>query len=113
MPTQKAQKLATLHPSTVHKIFLTVMANFSGTVGFAKNTRNHWSIENRLHWVLDVVFKEDESRIRKDHAPENISLIRKMALNMLKKENTEKSGIAIKRKMAGWDNSYLLKVLAA
>ena len=80
---------------------------------FARNTRSHWSIENSLHWVLDVVFKEDESRIRKDHAPENISLIRKMALNMLKKENTEKSGIAIKRKMAGWDTDYLIKVLAA
>ena len=90
-----------------------IMSHGDDLTVFAKNTRNHWSIENRLHWVLDVVFKEDESRIRKDHAPENISLIRKMALNMLKKENTEKSGIAIKRKMAGWDNSYLLKVLAA
>lgn len=80
---------------------------------FARNTRNHWGVENSLHWILDVVYREDESRIRKDHAPENMSLLRKMTLNMLKNETTEKSGINIKRKMAGWDNDYLLKVLRA
>lgn len=73
--------------------------------------RDHWQIENGLHWVLDVAFREDESRIRKDHAPQNMALLRQLALNLLKQEKTAKVGIAAKRKMAGWDNTYLLKVV--
>lgn len=78
---------------------------------FLKSVREHWQIENGLHWVLDIAFREDESRIRKDHAPQNMAVLRHMALNLLKQETSVKVGIAAKRKMAGWDNDYLVKVL--
>jgi predicted transposase YbfD/YdcC len=80
---------------------------------FLKAIRQHWQIENGLHWVLDIAFREDESRIRKDHAPANISLLRHISLNLLKQENSVKVGIAAKRKMAGWDNAYLLKLVCS
>ena len=79
---------------------------------FARAARIHWTIENQLHWSLDMTFREDECRIRKDHAPENLAVIRHIVLNMLKSEKTAKVGLKIKRSKAGWDNSYLLKVLA-
>jgi predicted transposase YbfD/YdcC len=74
--------------------------------------RSHWGIENSLHWVLDVVFDEDHSRVRKDNAPENLAVIRQMALNMLKKEKTAKGGVHAKRLQAALDDKYLLKVIS-
>lgn len=73
--------------------------------------RGHWSIENQLHWVLDVGFNEDDSRIRKDNAPENLAIIRHIALNLLKQDKSDKRSIRGKRKRAGWDNTYLFKIL--
>jgi len=75
--------------------------------------RKHWAIENELHWVLDVALNEDHSRVRKDHAPENLAIIRHIALNLLKQEKTAKGGIHAKQLQAGWKEDYLLKVLAA
>jgi len=75
-------------------------------------SRRHWLVENQLHWVLDVAFDEDRSRTRKDYGAENLSVLRRIALNLLKREKTEKVGIANKRLRAGWDESYLLKVLS-
>jgi predicted transposase YbfD/YdcC len=80
---------------------------------FARAVRGHWGIENSLHWVLDVSFREDESRLRKDHAPENLALVRRMAVALLKKETTAKGGIACKRKQAGWNNDYHDQILGA
>lgn len=78
---------------------------------FARAVRGHWGIENSLHWVLDIAFREDEHRLRKDHGPENLALLRRLAVSLLQNEKTEKCGIACKRKQAGWDDDYLLKVL--
>ena len=73
--------------------------------------RTHWSIENKLHWALDISFKEDENRTRTDGSAENLSIVRRVALNLLKAEKTSKSGIAAKRKSAGWNTKYLEIVL--
>ncbi len=75
--------------------------------------RAHWQIENSLHWVLDIAFREDDSRLRRDHAPHNMALLRHIALNLLKRETSLTLGIKAQRKRAGWDNAYLLKVLCA
>jgi len=74
--------------------------------------RSYWGIENRLHWVLDIAFNEDHSRVRKDNAPHNFAILRHMALNLLKQEKTAKGGIKAKRLQCGWNMDYLLKVLA-
>ena len=73
--------------------------------------RSHWGVENSLHWVLDVTFDEDRSRIKKENAPENFGLLRRLALCLLKKETTSKRSIKGKRLKAGWDDGYLLRVL--
>jgi len=78
-----------------------------------KASRKHWCIENELHWVLDVAFDEDHSRVRTGHAPANLSVLRHMAINLLKRETSAKGGIKIKRLQAGWSDEYLLKVLSS
>jgi predicted transposase YbfD/YdcC len=78
---------------------------------FAEAVRGHWSIENSLHWVLDVVFREDDSRVRIGHAAENFGLLRRIAVNLLQQEKTMKRGVKTKRLKAALDERYLLKVL--
>jgi predicted transposase YbfD/YdcC len=73
--------------------------------------RSHWGVENSLHWVLDVAMNEDNSRIRKDNAPANMTMLRHIALNLLKQEKTLKRGIQGKRLKAAMNPAYLLKVL--
>lgn len=74
--------------------------------------RTHWTIENQLHWVLDVAFREDDSRVRRGYAAENLAVLRHIALNLLKRERTSKLSIQNKRLRAAWDNDYLLQILS-
>jgi predicted transposase YbfD/YdcC len=78
---------------------------------FAEGARNHWGIENSLHWQLDVTFNEDQSRIRLGHADANFSILRRTALSLLKNNHTKKLGVKNKRLAAGWDDEYLLEIL--
>jgi predicted transposase YbfD/YdcC len=80
-------------------------------VRFAHAVRQHWGIENSLHWVLDVSFDEDACRIRKDQGAQTFSVLRHIALNLLRRESHHKRGIKARRKRAGWDRGYLLQVL--
>jgi len=74
--------------------------------------RRHWSIENELHWVLDVTFDEDQSRIRDRNSAMNLTLLRKLALSLLKREQSDpRKSIAMKRRRVGWNNDYLFTVL--
>jgi predicted transposase YbfD/YdcC len=74
--------------------------------------RSHWHVENKLHWQLDISFNEDSLRHRSGHAAQNIALINKLALNLLKNEKSTKVGVKSKRLKAGWDNNYMMKVLS-
>lgn len=82
-----------------------------GAEEYGKNRRAHWGIENSLHWVLDIGFREDESRIRAGNAAENFNVLRHIGTNLLKQESGCKMGIASKRKKCGYDTDYLYKVL--
>ena len=78
---------------------------------FAKAVRGHWGVENCCHWVLDVIFKEDESRARSGHAAQNLGTTRGLAMNLVRRESTNRRGIKGRVKRAGWDNKYLEKIL--
>lgn len=78
---------------------------------FARAVRGHWGVENKLHWVLDVQMREDQSRARVGHAGENLATLRRLALNLLRGEKTKKRGIKGKQLNASWDHSYLLRLL--
>jgi predicted transposase YbfD/YdcC len=78
---------------------------------FAQAVREHWGVENSLHWVLDVSFREDDCRIRQGYGAQNMAVLRHMALNLLRRESGHKRGIKARRKRAGWDRDYLFQVL--
>ena len=76
-----------------------------------KAIRSHWAIENTLHWVLDVTFREDDSRVRDRTAARNLALLRKIALNIVGRDRTSKASVRAKRKRAAWNDAYMLKLL--
>jgi len=78
---------------------------------FGKSVRDHWGIENKLHWRLDMGFREDESRIRKEHSAENFAVMRHFAINLLKQDKLTKLGVKNKRLKAGWDDEYRADLL--
>jgi predicted transposase YbfD/YdcC len=82
-----------------------------GVETFARAVRGHWAVENSLHWVLDVQMGEDDSRARAGYAAENLATLRRLALNLLKREATKKRGIRGKQLNASWDHAYLLRLL--
>lgn len=92
------------------RYFLSSLSRDAAT--FARYIRAHWGVENQLHWCLDVIFHEDASRIRKDHAPRNMSLLRRLALNLLRQEPS-KGSLAMKRYRAGLDDQFILQILNA
>ncbi len=88
------------------------ISSVGGSVGkFAEAVRGHWGIENSAHYILDVTFEEDASRIRRENGPANLAVVRHLALNLLKRESTAKRGIKGRVKRAAWDEEYLLRVL--
>jgi len=92
------------------RYYLSSLPGDAAMIGDA--VRGHWGIENRLHWVLDIAFREDESRVRQGAADQNFALLRRLALNLLRQDTTAKMGVKAKRLKAGWDEAYLLKLLA-
>jgi predicted transposase YbfD/YdcC len=82
-----------------------------GVETFARAVRGHWGVENKLHWTMDVCFGEDQSRARAGYAAENLATLRRLALNLLKREKTKKRGIRGKMLNASWDHPYLLRLL--
>ena len=82
--------------------------NASGLLAYI---RGHWGVENKLHWCLDISFREDDRRIRQGHAAENFARLSRIALNLLKAETTNRRGIKTKRLCCGWNHDYLLKVM--
>ena len=95
--------------STERRYFLSSLA--CDISRFAKAARGHWGVENQVHWHMDVSFGEDQSRARTGHAAENLATLRRLALNLLKRETTKKRGIRGKQRCAGWDHRYLLRLL--
>lgn len=84
-----------------------------GAGRLARAVRGHWGVENQVHWVLDVQMGEDSSRARTGHAPENLATLRRLVLNLLRRDQTKKRGIRGKQRNAGWDHQYLLHLLSA
>ena len=96
----------TVNGNEAHETHYYISSRAGSAKAFQATVRRHWGIENGCHWVLDVAFREDDHRLRDGHAPENLALVRKMALAMLKKAPA-KIGIKNKRLKAGWDNTFL------
>lgn len=82
-----------------------------GVQTFARAVRSHWGVENKVHWVMDVCFREDQSRARAGYAAENLATLRRLALNLHKQDQTKKRGIRGKQLNAGWDHAYLARLL--
>ena len=101
--------LSSRQVACLRRYFISSLAGRASKVVSA--AREHWAIENSLHHVLDVTFNEDASRIRKDNAPENLTILRKIVLNLVKKQKNTKASVRGRLKRAAWDNSYLETIL--
>jgi predicted transposase YbfD/YdcC len=96
--------------STEHRYYISSRRTLSAKQALAA-VRSHWGIENSLHWVLDVAFREDDCRVRAANAAANFSAVRQLALGLLKKRTEAKCGIKIRRQRAGWENKFLLQTI--
>jgi predicted transposase YbfD/YdcC len=97
--------------STETRYYISTLAGEA--VEFARAVRTHWSIENQVHWRLDVAFREDDCRVRKGHADQNLAVVRHIALNLLQQEQTAKCGTKNKRLKAAWNEDYLFDILTS
>lgn len=104
-------RISTCHGKTTSDVRYFITSYEGRAELFARAIRGHWTIETTLHWTLDVTFHEDASRLRKDHGPRNLGLLRRIAISLLKNENSKKRSIRRKRLLAGWDLDYLLTIL--
>ncbi len=105
----ESQRFVDGKTSIEYRYYITSIEN--SATEFARAVRGHWGIENGLHWVLDVGLREDDCRVRKGNAPENLALLRHIAINAVKQEKTKKLGVKNKRLRAGWDETYLAKIM--
>jgi predicted transposase YbfD/YdcC len=104
-PTRDADKIE--HETRFYITSLVLIASLIGPL-----IRDHWAIENSLHWVLDMVFRDDECRLRTDHAPANFTTLKHMALNLIRRAKS-KDSIRLRRKVAAWDDEFLASLIAA
>ena len=104
-----AMRVVNGNPTIETRYFISSLPNNAELL--AESIRQHWGVENSLHWILDVAFREDDSRIRKDFAPQNFAVLRHIAGNLLQQDKSSKTGVKNKRLQAGWDNKYLEKLL--
>ncbi len=107
----EAQRLTANKSTSETRYYISSLEGDASEFGLA--VRSHWHIENKVHWVLDVAFREDLSRIRTGYAAENFAVLRHIALNLLQHETSAKCGIKAKRLKSGWNEAYLLKVLSS
>lgn len=106
----RAQRLTSEKTTTETRFLISSLSSQAATI--LQAARRHWGIENELHWVLDVAFREDGSRVRQGHAAENLAVIRHLVLNLLRQEQSTKTGTHNKRLRCAWDVKYRDKVLA-
>lgn len=106
----KSQRLVKGKETMEQRYYISSLEADAWKIGRA--IRSHWSVENKLHWQLDVSYGEDDCKVRKDNGAENFSVIRRATLNLLKADKKTKAGIKNKRSKAGWDKDYMLKILA-
>jgi predicted transposase YbfD/YdcC len=97
------------HSSTELRFYITSLTDDAGAI--MKAIRAHWGVENKLHWQLDVSYGEDKCKVRKDHGSKNLSVLRRCTMNILKQDTVTKAGIKSRRAKAGWNRSYMLKLL--
>lgn len=106
-----SENICTVDGETTRAVRFYILSMLLSAKMFAGCVRSHWNVENKLHWCLDATFKEDASKIRKDHGPENMSVARRMALNLLKNNGDSKRSLRAKRKISAWDPEYLKKTV--
>ena len=107
----KVQRSREIGDTTTSEVAYYLLSTPLSAERFCQAARSHWGIENSVHWVLDVTMNEDQSRNRKGHGPENLALLRCLALNLARME-TSKGSMKGKLKRAGWDDAFLTKLLA-
>jgi predicted transposase YbfD/YdcC len=98
--------------TTLESSYYIGSSNSASVEQVATDIRDHWGIENKLHWVLDIAFRDDDARHRKGNTAENMMLLRHFALNLIKQDKSRKLGVANSRKRAGWDRNYMLQLFA-